>query len=92
MTFETFRAPSQWERDRLTCKEASCFNGEVSVKKYRVTWEEVIEPNEVIVARLRKLWTECDNHHHWNPIREAARKYGVELDMNDAGIARKKAT
>lgn len=67
----------------------TCFNGDVRVEKYRVTIEKVEEPVEVIHERLRKLWRESDNHHHYEPIRSVARKWGLELDPSEHGRARK---
>ncbi len=84
ITFETFRRFGSWERYRLETKEPSCFNGKVSIRKYRVTVEEVPEPKEVLEARLRKLWVECDNHHHhWSPLQNAAVELGSILSHNE---------
>lgn len=77
--FETFREFGSWERGRVEQNEPSCFNGKVSIRKYRITVEEVDEPKEVLEARLRKLWRECDNHHHWRPLHAEAEKLGITL-------------
>ena len=79
LQFETFRDIGSHEASQLKQPEPSCFTGMVRVVKYRVTVEEVVEPKEVIVARLRKLWAECDNHHHRRPLLAMAAKYGVDL-------------
>lgn len=84
-SFETFRNIGSYEITNLTQKEPSCFNGEVCVVKYRVTIEVVEEPVEVLQKRVRKLWRECDNWHHWTPLQNEAKKLGFELDRNELG-------
>jgi hypothetical protein len=78
-TFETFMKLSNYQKGNLISKEPTCFNGSVSVRKYKHTIELVEEPIEVIQARIKKLWDECDNHHHWQPLKAEAKKYGLEL-------------
>jgi hypothetical protein len=78
-TFETFRDIGQFELRQLTQEQPSCFNGMVRVEKYRVTVEKVQEPVEAIRARLQKMWDECDNHHHREPLARAGLKYGLDL-------------
>jgi hypothetical protein len=78
-TFETFRDIGPFELRQLTQNEPSCFNGLVRVEKYRVTVEKVQEPVEAIRARLQKMWDECDNHHHREPLARAGFKYGIDL-------------
>jgi hypothetical protein len=73
-TFETF-----YSRIGDPRKEHSCFNGEIKVIKYRVTVEEIPESIEVIHARLEDLWLHCDNHHHYNSLKEAAKKHNYEF-------------
>lgn len=76
---ETFRDPrGHWLR-QLEQKEPSSFNGNVQVRKYRVTVELIDEPDEVIRERIQKLWDECNNHYHWKPLKNEAKKYGLEL-------------
>ncbi len=82
--FETFRVLGAYDTGNLTSKEPSCFNGNVSIKKYRITIEEVEEPKEVYEQRLQKLWDECDNSHHLKPLRSEAKNIGYEL-VGDAG-------
>ena len=77
--FETFRDIRDYELNNLTQKEFSCFNGFVRIKKYRITIEEIEEPKEVYEQRLQKLWDECDNWHHWEPLQSEAKKIGYEL-------------
>lgn len=83
--YEGFRDPS-WELKRWSENVAPrCWNGDVSVRRYRVTAEIIDEPIEVIHERLRKLWAESDNHHHFGPIKSAAAKVGLELDHDTFG-------
>lgn len=89
ISFETFTKIGVFEKSRLQSKEPSCFNGSVSIRKYKVTIEPIEEPNEVLAERIQKLWDECDNHHHWTPLKNAALQIGYELKGN-AGSIRKK--
>lgn len=77
--FETFRKIDDYTKSNLIKDEPSCFNGNVCVRKYKVTVELVEEPIEVIQARIQKMWDECKNHHHWQPLKNEAKKYGLEL-------------
>jgi len=83
--FETFRKIDNYTINTLTQEEPTCFNGSVSVVKYRVTIEVIEEPVEVLQERVRKLWRECDNWHHWSPLKNEAKKLGFELDRNELG-------
>lgn len=79
---ETFRRPwGYWLRD-LAQPAPSCFNGHVEVRRCRVTVELIDEPNEVIGARLQQMWDECDNWHHWGPLKAAAAKVGYTITGN----------
>jgi hypothetical protein len=75
---ETFRNPLIWLRDTVQ-NEPTAFNGEVRVKKYRITVEEISEPIEIIQERLQQLWDDCDNFHHWTPLKRAAEVIGYTL-------------
>lgn len=86
---ETFKPISGYTQRELEWTEPSSFNGMVRVKKYRITVEEIIEPAEVIAERLQKLWDDCDNHHQWRPLKEAAKEIGYTL-QGDPGNSRKK--
>ena len=79
ISIETFRKIGSYEMSNLKSNEATCFNGNVNVRKYKVTIELVEEPNDVIIERLQKLWDECDNYHHWTPLRIEAKKYNYEF-------------
>ena len=84
--FETFRKPGLWTLREMTQDQPTCFNGVVSIRKYRVTVEEIEEPKEVLEARLRELWAECDNHHYWAPLERAAKALGIELSHDERRV------
>jgi hypothetical protein len=88
IVFHTFRKLENYEISNLRDKEFSCFNGIVNIRKYKITIELVEEPTEVLGERLQQLWDECNNHHHWTPLREASEKIGYEL-KGSAGSKRK---
>jgi len=79
ISIETFRKIGSYEMSNLKSNEATCFNGNVNVRKYKVTIELIEEPNELIIERLQKLWDECDNDHYWTPLRIEAKKYNYEF-------------
>ena len=83
LEFETFRPIDQFGQRGLQSEQPSCFNGRVSIRKYRVVVEVIDEPDEIMIARLRKLWIECDNMHQWQPLRAAAKRLGVELKFSE---------
>jgi hypothetical protein len=78
-TFDTFRELEPFDIRQLMQNDPSCGNGMVRIQKYRVTVEKVEEPLEVLHARLRKLWDECSNHHHREPLLRMGRKHGIDL-------------
>lgn len=83
--FETFRSLGHWERERLIKTEPSCFNSHVSIYKWLVKFERIEEPIEVLAERLRKLWRECDNPHHYGSLMSVAAELGVTLDSKELG-------
>ncbi len=87
--FETFRHIGNYEKNNLINNEPSCFNGDVRVTKFKVTIVELVEPKEIIEQRLQFLWDNCDNHHHWLPLKNKAKEIGYIL-LNNAGNNRKK--
>ena len=89
ISFETFRKIGSYDQSNLQSKYASCFNGVVNIRKYRVTIEPIEESKEILAERLQKLWDECDNWHHWTPLKNAALQIGYEL-KGVAGSMRKK--
>lgn len=89
LTFETFSELGDYQVSSLKKETPSAFNGFVEVEKYRVTIEKIVEPKEVYAERLQKLWEECDNYHHWDPLKSKAKELGVEL-IGTQGAKRKK--
>lgn len=89
-SFESFMEPG-WSFRLLhhPHNKPSTFNGVVRVRKYRYSVEPVEEPVEAIHERLRKLWAECDNYHLRFPLQVKAKEYGLVLDPNEYGKARK---
>lgn len=87
--FETFRNIGSYEESNLTQKEPSCFNKEVRVERYRITVEPIVESTEIYAERLQKLWDECDNMHHLEPLRTTAKRLGVTL-IGSAGDKRRR--
>lgn len=85
VSFETFLRPGFYNRSTLEHKEPSCFNGYVAIRKYRITFEEVDEPIEVLRERILRLWKDCDNPHHRHPLQITANELGLELDYRDYG-------
>jgi len=78
---ETFRSVGDYELNGYSFnnKTPSCFNGIVSIKKYRITVEIIEEPLEVYQERLEKLWVESDNFHHHTPLKNAAKEIAYEF-------------
>jgi hypothetical protein len=90
VAFDFFGAPSYFDLMQYEGKSPSCFNGNVKVERYRVTFERVDEPDDLVRERLVALWRASDNHHHVGPLRAKAAKYGLKLDMNDWGKDRRR--
>lgn len=88
---ETYREPT-WDLRNIEQAEPSAFNGEVRIRRYRVTTELIEEPIEVLRDRLRKLWRENEpNHHHWASMRKMAERLGMdpnELRYEEHGVDR----
>lgn len=82
ISFETFMKFGTYERMNLTSENPTCFNGIVSIQKYKITVEPIIDTSEVLAERLQKLWDEATNYHHWIPIQNEAKKIGYTLKGN----------
>lgn len=89
---ETYHDPRDYWLNELASRfdKPSCFNGQVSIRRYRVHVYEIPESKEILVERLRHLWWNCDNHHHFKPLKHAAETLGIELSYDDFGKDRKK--
>lgn len=71
------------------------YNGVVDVEKYQIRVEKIDEPDDVVIARLKRVWRTTErNNHHWDPVRSFAMKrfgwdYGkamAEFPAEDNGI------
>jgi len=80
VTLETFSKINNFVLRQIESNQPSCFNGMVRVRKYRITVEEIVEDDEVIRERIQKLWDNCANHHHWEPLKVAAKEVGLVLE------------
>ena len=79
ISFETFRKLSDYDISNIKKDEPSSLNGNIEFRKYKVTVEDIEEPFEVLSERLQLMWDKCDNFHHWNPLKAAAKSIGYEL-------------
>lgn len=78
--FETFRdLRGTYHIKDMTLVSPSCFNSDVLVRKFRITIELIDEPVEVIQERLKTLFANSKNHHDYEPLVSAGKKYGIEL-------------
>lgn len=82
---ETFCDPRGYSIDKLVHAKPYCFNGEVGIRRWRVTVEEIAEPKEILAERLRALWEAETNHHHYAPLMAVASRLGVELENDKFG-------
>lgn len=89
ISFETFSKIESYNISNLTKENPTCFNGDIRIEKYKVTIEKIDEPKEVYAERLQKMWDECDNHHHVQPLLNTAKQFGIEL-LGERGSKRKK--
>lgn len=81
ITFETFRCIDGYQQAAITLDEPAAYNGLVQVKRYRVTVEEIEEPDEVICSRLQRLWDECKNHHVSRDLARYAKQYNYQFKV-----------
>jgi hypothetical protein len=89
VSFDVFGEPSRHELRRFENSAPSCFNGFVFVEKFRVTFERIEEPVDVVHERLLALWRGSNNHHDIAPLRAEAKRHGLVLEMSDWGRGRK---
>ena len=76
---ETFTDPKPYWFEQMRTTEPTVWNGRVNVSRYRVTVEDIDEPDAVIAERLEKLWVESNNTHDMGPLRTEAKKIGYEF-------------
>jgi hypothetical protein len=90
ISFETFKTIGSFEISNIKRDEPSSFNGAIEFRKYKITVEPIDESFEILSERLQTMWDNCDNYHHWRPLKEAAKSIGYELQRN-AGNKLKKS-
>ena len=81
VVFETFKAFNDHDISRLEEVVPSCSMGFVSVKKYKVTIEEIVEEKDVYCKRIQDLYDKSKYKHHTDPLREAAAEFGYTLKV-----------
>jgi len=47
----TFMKPEYYFLNQIKREQPTCFNGSVSIKRYRITVEEIQDPTELLCAR-----------------------------------------
>lgn len=82
---ETFQLPSKYSYADMRNAVPRVINGVVSYRKYRVAIELIDEPVDVLKKRLQELYDKSHevrswNSHHWQPLLNAAKSIGVELE------------
>ena len=78
---ETFTDPGHF----YISHEPSSVNT-VSIRKYRITIEQVDEPIEVLRERLLLLWRKCNNHHEKLNLLAEAKRLSYELLHAEFGM------
>lgn len=86
---ETYKNLHTYDLERFKQAQVSCFNGEVSYRRYKVTIELIEEPVEVLKQRLQALWEVSDNMHHAAALQNAAKEIGITL-VGSRGAKRKR--
>lgn len=78
---ETMREPQVTSREiwAMIFPAPDAFNGNVHVRKYKITAEMIDEPIEVIQSRIQELWDNCASYQLWEPLKYMASRYGMEL-------------
>ena len=58
--------------------EPRVMNGVVDVERYTIRIEKVDEPEDVVIARLKRVWRTSErNTHTWDPVRSfVIKKFG----------------
>ena len=79
IVFETFKNMGGYEQSIMERNKPSCFNGFVSIEKFKVTIEKVEEPKEVLAERLEELWASSHNGHDIDPLKAKAAEIGYEI-------------
>lgn len=77
---EVFGKPSEYILTSMGKAEPNVWNSVVNVKRYRVTVEEIEEPQEVLKERLLALLNQRGHISHRQCIRDEAKRLGIDLD------------
>lgn len=76
--FETYLRPhlngQDYEQDT-----PSAFNGEIRIRRFRITVEEVEESNDILCERLQSLWEQGGSWQLEAIFKEAADELGYKL-------------
>ena len=75
----TFRPLGSHTLADLSQDGPSCFNGMVRIRKYKLSYEVIDEPVEVLQERLQRLWDYSTNYHDSTPLQQEAKKLGYKL-------------
>ena len=76
---ETFRPLMRWGLNDLTQAVPSCWNGEVRVKRWRITVEEIVDPPEVLAERILTMLREETNHRRRTALLSEASRLGIDV-------------
>lgn len=79
-TSECYGLPNDYMLDCMGKPTPCVWNGEVHVKRYRISVEEVVEPADVLKARLQALLKERGHPDNDRAIRQEASRLGISLD------------
>jgi hypothetical protein len=86
--FETFKNINNIPLYHMCQDKPTCFNGTVSIRRYRVLIQEIMEPREVLQERLQALW---ETERNYLSI-ESMQAYAAELGMTLTGAMGSKAS
>lgn len=78
---EVFGLPNDYLLGQLGKKEPVVWNGDVLVKRYRITVEEIEEPLTVLKDRLETLLHKRGHVSDYASILAEAKRLGVELSL-----------
>lgn len=79
---ECFGEPNEHLLRRLGHAAPTVWNDKVAIKRYRITVEEIVEPDTVLKDRMEALLKtrgHIDKNRH---IRDEAKRLGIKLDSN----------
>ena len=76
---ECFGMPSNYQLQLLGSQKPNVHNGTVSVKRYRITVEEIAEPIEVLRGRLVELQGQRLHIDSYAAISAEAKSLGITL-------------